>query len=182
MKRSSVFCLLLLSLTVSAHGQAQGLTPEWDIREAIDSLRTQIKSMQPYIEQMDPASWRDQSAPPAYESQWRSLRDEIGYLDRALAELSENPGSLSKSVESFLRMLSVEEMMDSFLNGIREYHNPAIADLLTGIMNDGADSRAGMRRYLLELATLKENECNIALREAQQCRSERLARPPSSNR
>ena len=38
---------------------------------------------------------------------------------------------LRKSVESFLRMLSVEEMMDSFLDGVRRYHNPAIADLLT---------------------------------------------------
>jgi len=171
---------VLLVLPAVIFGQDQGMTPQWDIREAIASLRAQIASLQPYMEQVDPATWTDPSAPAAYAGQWQSLRNEIGYLDRALGELSQNPASLSKSVESFLRMLSVEEMMDSFLDGVRRYHNPAIADLLTGIMNEGSDERAGMRRYLLEVATTQENECKIALQEAQRCRSELLARPPSS--
>jgi len=174
--------VLVFVLPAVVYGQSQGVTPEWDIKDAIASLRVQVQSIKPYIEQLDPASWNDQNAPEAYENQWRSLREEIGYFDRAVGELSENPGSLAKSVESFLRMLSVEEMMDSFLEGVRRYHNSAVADQITGIMNEGSASRAGLRRYLLELATVKENECNIALREAQQCRMEQLSRPPSGGR
>lgn len=182
MKCAFVRSVLILALTASVFAQDQGVMPEWDIRNAITGLRGQLASLGPYMEQVDPATWSDQNAPEAYATQWQALRNEIGYLDRALGELSQNPNSLAKSVESFLRMLSVEEMMDSFLAGVRRYHNPAIADLLTGIMNEGSDERAGMRRYLLELSTQAENECAVARQEAQRCRTELLSRPPSSGR
>lgn len=183
MSRVFLVPIILLSFHGAAFPQTeQGVAPEWAIRAALDDLKQQTDRLVPMLEQVDPASWSSRDAPAAYAAQWKALTNEVGYLGRAVAELSAEPENLAKSIEVFLRLLSVEEMMDSFLDGVRRYHNPAIADLLTGILNESSGSRGGFRTYLLELASLKEAELKISNQELQRCRSQMLQRPGGGGR
>ena len=173
---------LAILLAASACAQDAGVQPVWEVRTALDDLSTQTGRMEPLLEQLNPADWTNKEAPEAYVAQWNSLRNEVGYVRRAIAELKDNPENLAKSVEVFLRLLSVEEMMNSFLDGVRRYHNPAVAELLTGIMNDSANSRFGFRNHLLELANLRETELRITNQELQRCRAAMLQRPNARGR
>lgn len=182
---SRAFLLSIISLTL--HGAAspqteQGVAPEWEIRAALQDLKQQTERLVPLLEQVDPAAWSDRSAPAEYAAQWKALTNEVGYLGLTVTQLSAEPENLAKSIEAFLRLLSVEEMMSSFLDGVRRYHNPAIADLLVGILNESGNSRSGFRTYLLELASLKEAELKISNQELQRCRSEMLQRPGGGGR
>ena len=163
-------CLLVFPLALTA--QEGGLTPQWSIRETLESLNTQTSRLEPLLEQVDPAAWSSKGAPEAYVDQWKALRAEISYLKRSVNELSAKPDTMTKTLEAFLRLRAVEDMMQSFLEGIHRYHNPAVADLLSGIMNESAGNRGQLQNYLVELVAQKEVELKIADREAQRCRKE----------
>ena len=165
-----VFVGLLFGASVWA--QDQGVQPIWDVKAALDDLSTQTGRLEPLLEQVDPANWDNKEASQTYVPQWKSLQNEIGYVRQTITELKASPENLAKTVEVFLRLLSVEEMMKSFLDGVRRYQNPAVAELLTGIMNDSANSRYGFRNHLLELAKLRETELRITNQELQRCRAE----------
>ena len=169
---NAVRALLLLSIPLLLTAQEGGLTPQWDIRDAMASLNTQTSQLEPLLEQVNPAEWSAKGAPEAYLDQWKTLRAEIGYLQRSIKELSDRPDQMTKTLEAFLRLRAVEEMMQSFVEGIHRYHNPAVADLLSGIMNESADNRGRLQEYLVELVAQKEVELRIANREAQRCRKE----------
>jgi hypothetical protein len=54
---------------------------------------------------------------------------------------------------------------------VRRYQNPALADLLTGLVADSSGSRQQLRQYVMDLVSLKEQEYQVMDREAQRCRA-----------
>ncbi|MCP5118420.1 MAG: hypothetical protein GY953_47015, partial [bacterium] len=133
--------LTLLAIPFLLTAQEGGLTAPWDIRETLASLNSQTGRLKPLLEQVNPAEWSNNGAPEAYVAQWKALTAEIGYLQRAVNELSAKPDRMTKTLEAFLRLRAVEDMMQSFVEGIHRYHNPAVADLLSDVMNESADNR-----------------------------------------
>ncbi len=164
--------LTLLAIPFLLTAQEGGLTAPWDIRETLASLNSQAGSLEPLLEKVNPAEWANKSAPEGYIDQWKALTAEIGYLRRTISELSAKPDRMTKTLEAFLRLRAIEDMMHSFVDGIHEYHNPAVADLLSDVMNESADNRQRLQEYLTELVTDKEVELRIADQEAQRCRAE----------
>ena len=173
------FCALLVSLLFSRPlpAQTQGLPPEWDVRDMLTSLTSQTKRLQPLLEQIHPQEWISKGAPDAYAGQLEELRKQIGYLEQTAGELSREPERMTKALETYLRLQSVEVMIDSMADAVRRYQNPAMADLLQGATNDTAKYAGQLRDYLVELVATKEAECDIADKEAQRCRSELIQRP-----
>lgn len=181
--KSAFLSVPLLALLIPSFCAAQqaGLPPEWEVRETLSALTTQAKRLQPILEQVNPQQWLDQGAPDAYIEQWKAVRNEIGYLERTAAEMSEQPERITLALEAFLRLQSVEEMMQSMMEGVRRYQNPALADLLQGVMNENADNSQNLRQYLVELVAAREAEFKIADKEAQRCRGELIRRPASAS-
>ena len=181
--KSAFLNLPLLALLIPSFCAAQqaGLSPEWEVREMLSALTTQAKRLQPILEQVNPQQWLDQGAPEAYIEQWKAVRNEIGYLERTAGEMSRQPDRITLTLEAFLRLQSVEEMMQSMMEGVRRYQNPALADLLQGVMNENADNSHKLRQYLVELVAMREAEFKIADQEAQRCRSELINRPASAS-
>ncbi len=141
------------------------------------SLKSGSERYQPILEEVKPQEWMAKGAPEAYVKQLKALRDEIGYLQQTADELSKKPDRTTKALEAYLRLQSVNSMMDSIVEGVRRYQNPAVADLLEGIMNENGDIAQQLRDYLVELVASKENECRIANEEAQRCRATLINRP-----
>ena len=61
---------------------------------------------------------------------------------------------------------------------IRRYQNPALADLLNGLMGETVASRDRLRSYVVDLAAIKEQELAIMDQEAQRCRAT-ISRQPA---
>jgi len=163
-------------LTGLLHAQA-GLTPEWEIKKTIDSLKSQTQSVLPVLEQVKPEKWIEQGAPAAYQEQAESVRKEIGYLAQTADSLSQRPDSMKITLETYLRLQSLQSMLVSLTDGVRKYQNPALADLLQGIIGESGAAESRFREYLVELVGAKEEELRIADSEAQRCRGMLIRQP-----
>lgn len=175
---ATVVAAAFLSLWVpQARAQSKGLPPQWDLKQTLTSLTQRTNRLLPILAQVKPGEWIAKGAPKAYGEQLTELRNQIGYLARSANELIKQPERVSKALETFLRLQSVEAMMNSMIEGIRRYQNPAVADLLQGIMNENGDLGQRLQDYLVDLVATKETEYKIVDEEAQRCRSELIRQP-----
>jgi len=169
-----LFCLLGTSVLFA---QSDGVAPRWDVKEQLGRLVEQTKEYDPLLGQVSPHEWMEQGAPDGYVKQLELLRNEISYLQRSALELQRKPDRLSKTLEVFLRIQSVEAMVGSMTEAVSRYQNPALADLLQSVTNDVAVHSQHLRDYLVELVNIKESEFAIADQEAQRCRSQLIQGP-----
>jgi hypothetical protein len=54
--------------------------------------------------------------------------------------------------------------------GLRKYQNAALADLISSILAEGNRNRDRFRQYVVDLAGSKEQQFDVADKEAQRCR------------
>src|SRR5665213_3365711 len=170
--------LLPLALTLPAH--AQGLSAPWDISQTLVSLAAQTQRLTPILEQLTPAQWEAKGAPPAYTSQWRNARSEVGYLLNAAQNLRKQPEKLTLALETLFRLQAVESQVNSLVDGVRRYQNPAVGDLLVSVVSANSANRDQLRQYITDLAQTKEQEFKIVDAEAQRCRGSLSARPATA--
>ena len=176
MKRTCAVLLCVFPAVCLA--QSGAISHEWDIREALTQLVTATKRLQPILDQVQSKDWVARGAPSAYVDQVSATKNEIDYLDRTVAELKKDPQRVGKTLEAYLRLQSIDAMVRSLGEGIRRYQNPAVADLLLGVMSENSDQVQKLREYLVELVEAKEAEFKIADSEAQRCRASLMSQPP----
>jgi hypothetical protein len=172
-------CALLLAMFASTWGQTAELTPAWNIRKALDELVAQSQKLTPMLSDVKPGDWVASGASATYVDQHKSLLAEIDYLKRTAEELARKPESLTTTLQLYLRLQSLESMLDSFSHGIRRYQNPALADLVQSMISENDTHRVRLREYLVELAETKEQEFRIVDDEAQKCRGTLIRQPRS---
>lgn len=171
----SLFALLFC--TFLAHGQS-GVQAEWDISQTLDALSAQAKRLKPILDQLTPQQWVSKGAPDTYVKQWKSSQDELGYLVDSARALVKQPERLTVALETYFRMQSLEMQLRSLADGVRNYQNPAIGDLLIGVLAENSSNRDKLRQYITDLAVTKEQEFKVVDQEAQRCRGA-LSRQPS---
>jgi len=154
-----------------------GLTTEWDIQKTIHAVGTQASRLIPMLDEVRPEQWIEKGAPEAYVAQLRDLRAELGYAARTAQELQRDADDLGKAFELFMRLDASRGMYRSVVQGVRNYQNPALADLLESVELEGDGPRSRFRNYLVELATMKERELKIVDQEAQRCRGMLIRQP-----
>ena len=79
-------------------------------------------------------------------------------------------------------MQAMESTFGSVIEGIRKYQNPAIADLLQGVINENSANRDKFRQFVTDLATQKEQEFQVVDKEAQRCRGVLMKQPAGTAR
>jgi hypothetical protein len=158
---------------------AQGVSAPWDISQTLTSLAEQSQRLLPILEQLTPEKWEAKGAPAAYTAQWRSARSEVGYLLGASESLKKQPEKLTLALETLFRLQSVEAQVNSLIDGVRRYQNPAVGDLLVSVVSANSANRDQLRQYITDLAKTKEEEFQVVDREAQRCRGTLMRQPPS---
>ena len=184
MKFTLVSCLLFTSI-FSALGQTSEPTPatekgvasEWDIRKLLDALTQQAEHLKPIIDQVQPEEWQAKGASATYVAQWNSLQAQLKYLLASTDAFSRQPERLPLGLDAYFRMQSVETALDSLTEGVRNYQNPALASLMQSVAAENGTNRDRLRQYLQDLASQKEQEFEVADREAQRCRAALLQQP-----
>lgn len=158
--------------------QAGGVPPEWEVRKQVESLSAGLGRLKSVLEQVRADEWPAKGAPEAYIEQARTVRTELGYLNRSAEILRERPDRLTAVLDTFFRLDRFQMLLASLEEGIRRYQNPALADMLRAVFAESAPSREALRLYLLELAQVKEHELEVADREAQRCRDILIRQAP----
>src|SRR5579864_2926063 len=182
MKSGMLTCLLFVSAVANAQSPpAGGVASEWDVRKLLDSLDLQAQHVKPIIDQVKPEAWISKGAPKAYVTQWTTAQAELKYLLSSSEALSKQPERLTLALETYFRMQALTATLGSVTEGIRKYQNPALADLMQSVVSENSTNADNLRQYVQDLATQKEQEFQIADREAQRCR-ETLVKQPAPPR
>jgi hypothetical protein len=155
---------------------------EWDARKMLESLTLETQHMKTFIEQVKPDEMLANGAPEGYRAQWSTAQKELGYLLGSIGALSKQPDRLPLALDAYFRMQALDSTLGSVFDGIRKYQNPALADLLQGVLNENGANRDRLRQYLSDLAVDKEQEFQVADKEAQRCRAALLQGPASSTK
>jgi hypothetical protein len=159
-----------IGLTAAAlSAQSAGIPPEWETRKLLDSLVANAKKLEPLVNDIDPAAWREKGAPDAYLSQRQSVQNSLAGLKHSSAQLSQEPTRLSFAIEALFRLEAVNTYLGSLAAGVRRYQNPALADLLMGVADENGSNRESLKQYILDLTTTKEGEFRVMETEAQRC-------------
>jgi hypothetical protein len=166
--------LVFLSLTA----RAQGVSAPWDISQTITALAAQAERLKPVLAQLTPEQWQSKGAPATYVAQWHAAQDEVGYVLRAADALSKQPEKLSLAFETYFRMQAVEAQINSLVEGVRRYQNPAVGDLMISVMAANSTNRDQLRQYITDLTETKEQEFQIIDSEAQRCRGNLIRQAP----
>ncbi len=161
---------LILPLAFARPARAQGVSAPWDISQTLTSLGEQSQRLLPILDQLTPEKWQAKGAPAAYTAQWRSARSEVGYLLGASESLKKQPEKLTLALETLFRLQAVEAQVNSLVDGVRRYQNPAVGDLLVSVIAANSANRDQLRQYITDLAQTKEEEFQVVDREAQRCR------------
>jgi hypothetical protein len=149
---------------------AQGLPPEWELRDQVKSLVEQTRRFSPLLDQFDPQQWIAQGAPDLYAKQFDDLKLDVRYVQEAAQGLAAQPDRLSRAFDLYERMQRLEARAPSIADAVRRYQNPAAADLLIGLLNETSASRDKMRQYIRDLIQTRDAERDVLEKEAQKCR------------
>jgi hypothetical protein len=147
-----------------------GVTADWDIAPTLDALSAQAKRLKPILDQLTPQEWVAKGAPDTYIQQWKRAQDELGYLVDSAAAVGKQPERLTLALDAYFRLQSLEMRLNSLVDGVRNYQNPAVGDLLMGVLAENSANRDKLRQYITDLAATKEQEFQIVDKEAQRCR------------
>ncbi len=144
----------------------------------IEALNTQAQHLKPIIDQIQPSTWQSKGAPDTYIAQWNTVEEQLKYLISSSDTFARQPERLSLGLDVYFRMQSLDSTFNSLSEGVRKYQNPALASLMQSVIAENTNNRDRLRQYLQDLATQKEQEFQVADREAQRCRAALLRQTP----
>lgn len=162
--------LFLLVLAADAQTPQPSVSPEWDVTQATADLSAQAERIKPVLDQLTPQEWVRKGAPQTYVSQWQTAQKDLTYLARSAKALEQEPERLTLALDTYFRLQAFETQLDSLVDGVRKYQNPAVGELLVSMVAGNASNRDKLRQYITDLAAQKEQEFAVVDKEAQRCR------------
>ena len=153
---------------------APGALSDWEMRPRIEKLGQNVGRLKPVFDQIHPDSWTVEGGSEAYQKQQKACADGLTYVQNAVARWSAQPDKLSLMLETLIRIESMDQQAISLSQGVRKYHNPAVADILDSMLNSFSGDLEWLRSQSLEMARQREKELEVAQKEAQRCRTQIL--------
>src|SRR5580692_3866359 len=133
--RAMKYFVVLACLASALPAQNTGVQAGWDVSQMLDSLSAQAKRLKPILDQLTPQEWVAKGAPQTYVTHWKGAEDELGYLVNSAQALSKEPERLTLALDAYFRLQSLEMRLSSLVDAVRNYQNPAIGDLLMGVLS-----------------------------------------------
>ncbi|HEY1756820.1 MAG TPA: hypothetical protein VGG72_15720 [Bryobacteraceae bacterium] len=170
-----------LFLTVRAQAPQPSSTQpsvasEWNISKTIAAFSDQAKRLKPILDHLTPQEWVNQGAPQAYLSQWQQAEMELSYVDTSAKSFEQNPERLTLALDTLFRWERLAVDLNSLVDGVRHYQNPAVGDLLVSVLGENSSNRELLKQHITDLAAQKEEEFAVVDKEAQRCRGQ-VTRP-----
>ena len=177
-----IFCCAAFSQQTTSQQtapQPASLMTSEDAVAIFNQIGQRAARLEPMLEQIHPKDWTAKGAPDTYVAQWNSLLDQFRAVQSDMAALAQHPSGMTDSMRALFRLQATHLSLDSLLGGVRKYQNPALADLIESVAAENNADIDGFERYLLGLATEKEEQYAVVDHEAQRCRAT-LSRQPAA--
>jgi hypothetical protein len=176
---------LVTALPAIAQQQVQAagggsIASEWDIRTTVKVLNQQTAQLLPILDSLKVKEWTAAGASSVYEQQLDSAKVQLQGFSPAVTEFERHVEKLSSALDVFFRLQNLDAVLGSLTDGVTRYQNPALGELMQGILGQYQNSRQQLRQYMLDLATSKEQEYELMDREAQRCRGDLLRQSRSA--
>jgi hypothetical protein len=165
-----------LFLSVRAQAPQPSVASEWDTSKAVAAFSDQAKRLKPILDQLTPKEWVAQGAPQAYLSQWQQAETELSYVGASAQALERDPERLPLALDTLFRWERLAADLNSLVDGIRHYQNPAVGDLVVSVLGENSSNRDLLKQHITDLAAQKEEEFAVVDKEAQRCRGQ-VTRP-----
>ena len=162
--------LALLAAALNSFAQDASVLTEYDAAQLFNTVADQTQKLAPMIEQINTAEWIAKGAAPTYGQLREGALAQNKAIVQGMRELSQHPGKLSECMTQLFRIQSMEMELISLDPGLRKYQNPALADLISSILAEGHRNRDRFRQYVVDLTSHKEEQFDVADKEAQRCR------------
>ena len=164
------FHWLFSLLAVPALAQQATVMTEYDAVQLFNAVAEQTEKLAPMIEQINTTDWVAKGAAPTYTQLANGALAQNKAIVSAMRELVQHPTKLSDCMSALFRIQSMEMELISLDPGLRKYQNPALADLISSIVAEGNRNRDRFRQYVVDLTSHKEQQFEVADKEAQRCR------------
>jgi hypothetical protein len=143
---------------------------DYDAARLFNTVADQTEKLAPMIEQINTPEWIAKGAAPTYSQLRDGALAQNKAIVKAMRELTQHPAKLSECLTALFRIQSMEMELISLDPGLRKYQNPALADLISSILAEGHRNRDRFREYVVDLTSHKEEQFDVADKEAQRCR------------
>jgi len=166
--------LFVWAAALSAQPQSQqkpaGLESDWDIAVVLGEIGAHAGRLLTALDRVEAQAWIEKGASETYAAQLQSSRDQAKALADGAKSLAKSPERLSAAIELYFRIQGLETMLGSLEQGIRKYQDPALAGQLVRLEAENGTNRDRFQRYIVELASQREQELQVMDKEAQRCR------------
>src|SRR5580658_5012103 len=163
-----------LFLTVRAQAPQPGPQPsvatEWDTSKTIAAFSDQAKRLKPILDQLTPPEWVAKGAPQGYVTQWQDVENELSYVGTTAQAWEKDPERLTLALDTLFRWERLAGDLNSLVEGVRHYQNPAVGDLVVSVLGENSTNRDLLQQHIADLASQKEQEFAVVDQEAQRCR------------
>ena len=143
---------------------------DYDATQLINAVAEQTHKLAPMIEQIKTDEWVAKGAAPTYTELAHGALAQNQAIVTAMRELAQHPTKLSECLTALFRIQSMEMELISLDPGLRKYQNAALADLISSILAEGHRNRDRFQQYVVDLTAHKEQQFDVADKEAQRCR------------
>jgi hypothetical protein len=154
----------------------------WDNSPRAAQLAAQADRLKPLLDQLKPDEWLAKGAPQAYVTQFQDAHRELAGLAAAAELLDKQPQKLTVALDTYFRLQSLEWRIESLIDAVRKYQNPATGDQMLSVLRANSGNRDALRAFITDLAARKEQEFTIVSQDAQACRAELTQIPTAKQR
>ncbi len=171
----------LFGQTQTAGPQPRGLETEWDVAVILGEMGAHAGRVLEALDRVDARAWAAKGASETYAAQLQSSKQQAKAFEEGAKTLAADPGKLADALMLLFRIESLETMLGSLEEGIRNYQSPAAAQALTSLAAENGTNRERFRQYIVDLAADREKQFEVMDREAQRCRASLAEQPPAAS-
>ena len=153
----------------------QSVPPSWDTPQLFTEIIHANVKLQPVLKQVHPNEWK--GAPASLQALWEASVKANQALQTHAAAVAKTPDSLADSLRLLEEVRDLNEHMLELSAGVRQYQNPELADLIDGMLAESKPARDAYSQRVLDLATQREEQFEVADHEAQRCRAQLSKQP-----
>ena len=181
----ALLAAMALSCAAAAYAQSAvapkpraGLETDWEIAPVLQEIAAHAGRLSAFLDKIDSKAWVAKGASETYDQQFESCKEQAKALALDSAALATNPERLSASLQVYFRIHGLEAMLQSVEEAIRRYQSPANAQALTILEAQNDANRDRLQKYIVNLASEREQDLQVMDREAQRCRGILTQAPP----
>jgi Mg2+ and Co2+ transporter CorA len=144
-----------------------------------NAISQHMARLEPMLEQVRVKDWVTKGAPDAYVQQLESTTKEIHGIEDEMARMAQHTDEMQACMRALFRVQAFHVPLNSLMGGLRNYQNPALADLIESVAAEDQTQIGKLEQYVLQLADAKDQQYAIVDKEAQRCRATLSSQPPA---